>query len=119
MTPYGAWPSPITAASLVEGASAVGEIRSDGDDVWWSESRPSEAGRTVLVVAHRLSTLRTADRIHVLERGRVVQSGTHAELVAAAGLFRDMHRLLSESDDGAAADPSIAATVGEPWFPGR
>lgn len=49
MTPYGAWPSPITAASLVEGASAVGEIRSDGDDVWWSESRPSEAGRTVLV----------------------------------------------------------------------
>lgn len=48
-TPYGAWPSPITAASLVEGASAVGEIRSDGDDVWWSESRPSEAGRTVLV----------------------------------------------------------------------
>lgn len=48
-TPYGAWPSPITAASLVEGASAVGEIRSDGDDMWWSESRPSEAGRTVLV----------------------------------------------------------------------
>ncbi|MBP2370591.1 ABC transporter ATP-binding protein [Pseudonocardia parietis] len=75
-------------------------------------------GRTVLVVAHRLSTLRSADRIHVLERGRVVQSGTHAELVAASGLFRDMHRLLSESDDGAAASRSIAATVGGPWFPG-
>lgn len=47
--PYGAWPSPITAASLVEGTSAVGEIRVDGDDVWWNESRPAEKGRTVLV----------------------------------------------------------------------
>jgi dipeptidyl aminopeptidase/acylaminoacyl peptidase len=47
--PHGSWPSPITAASLVQGASAVGEIRADGVDVWWSESRPSEGGRTVLV----------------------------------------------------------------------
>ncbi|SFN05790.1 ATP-binding cassette, subfamily B, MsbA [Pseudonocardia ammonioxydans] len=59
------------------------------------------AGRTVLVVAHRLSTLRSADRIHVLDRGRVVQSGSYTELAAADGLFRIMHRLLS--DDGAVA----------------
>jgi dipeptidyl aminopeptidase/acylaminoacyl peptidase len=47
--PYGSWPSPITAASLVQGAAAVGEVRADGGDVWWSESRPAEGGRTQLV----------------------------------------------------------------------
>jgi dienelactone hydrolase len=49
IAPHGSWPSPITAARLVEGSSAVGEIRADGEDVWWSESRPSEGGRTQLV----------------------------------------------------------------------
>jgi len=48
-TPYGAWPSPITAARLVEGAANVSELRVDGDDVWWSEGRPAEGGRTQLV----------------------------------------------------------------------
>lgn len=47
--PYGSWASPITAASLVEGAAAVGEIRTDGDDIWWNELRPSEGGRSQLV----------------------------------------------------------------------
>ena len=47
--PYGAWPSPITAARLVEGAAGVGEIRADGNDVWWSEQRPGEGGRYQLV----------------------------------------------------------------------
>ncbi|CAN5798858.1 S9 family peptidase [soil metagenome] len=46
---HGAWPSPITASRLVEGAAGVGEIRADGDDVWWSEQRPAEAGRSQLV----------------------------------------------------------------------
>ncbi len=44
-------------------------------------------GRTTLVVAHRLSTIRGADVIHVVERGRIVESGSHAELVAAEGLY--------------------------------
>jgi len=46
---FGSWPSPITAVSLVAGAAAVGEIRADGNDVWWSEQRPDEGGRTQLV----------------------------------------------------------------------
>ena len=49
--PYGAWPSPITAARLVEGAAGVGEVRVDGTDVWWAEQRPSEGGRYQLVRA--------------------------------------------------------------------
>ncbi|CAN5345009.1 S9 family peptidase [soil metagenome] len=49
IAPYGSWPSPITAAKLVEGVVSIGEIRPDADDVWWSESRPEENGRNQLV----------------------------------------------------------------------
>lgn len=49
--------------------------------------------RTVVVIAHRLSTVRHADRIHVLERGRVVESGTHDDLVARAGLYAALWRV--------------------------
>lgn len=47
--PYGSWPSPVTPEALVSGAAAPGEAAVDGDDIWWSESRPSEGGRTELV----------------------------------------------------------------------
>lgn len=49
-------------------------------------------GRTSLVIAHRLSTVRHADQILVLDRGQVVERGTHAELLAAGGLYADLHR---------------------------
>jgi ABC-type multidrug transport system fused ATPase/permease subunit len=47
-------------------------------------------GRTVFVIAHRLSTIRRADKIAVLEDGRVTQIGTHAELVRKGGLYREL-----------------------------
>ncbi|WP_372729110.1 ABC transporter ATP-binding protein [Nocardioides sp.] len=50
------------------------------------------AGRTSLVIAHRLSTVRNADAILVLDQGRIVQSGTHAELLAEGGLYADLYR---------------------------
>src|SRR5574337_430172 len=45
------------------------------------------AGRTTVVIAHRLSTIEHADRVVVMERGRIAEQGTHADLVAAGGLF--------------------------------
>jgi ATP-binding cassette subfamily B protein len=50
------------------------------------------AGRTALVIAHRLSTVVAADRIVVVEDGRVVESGRHEQLVRAGGLYSDLYR---------------------------
>ncbi len=49
------------------------------------------AGRTTFVIAHRLSTIQTADQILVLEAGQIVERGTHAELLAAGGRYRQLH----------------------------
>jgi ATP-binding cassette subfamily B protein len=64
-----------------------------------SEAKVQEAmerligGRTTLVIAHRLSTIRHAQRIHVIDRGTCVETGTHDELIRAAGFYARLHEI--------------------------
>ena len=48
-------------------------------------------GRTTFIIAHRLSTIENADLIFVMERGRLIESGTHAELLSGKGLYRRLY----------------------------
>ena len=71
-------------------------------------------GRTALVIAHRLSTIREADLILVVEDGRVVERGTHAELLVAGGRYAELHRTQFDEPpgdeqraDGATADATV------------
>lgn len=70
------------------------------------------AGRTTFIVAHRLSTLRRADLIVVLEKGRIVQMGTHAALLAGPGLYQRLAHL-QIVDDLAQRDAIIAGAAAE------
>ncbi len=60
-------------------------------------------GRTSLVIAHRLSTILSADRILVLEEGRLVESGTHDQLLASGGLYADLYRTQFRAAEGEGA----------------
>ncbi len=62
------------------------------------------AGRTTIVIAHRLSTVRHAHRIHVMEAGRVVEAGTHEELVDLGGLYAALWRVQTGEAGAALAD---------------
>jgi len=55
-------------------------------------------GRTAFIIAHRLSTIESADRIVVLERGRLVESGTHGELLARNGLYASLYRMQGDGN---------------------
>jgi subfamily B ATP-binding cassette protein MsbA len=61
------------------------------------------AGRTVIVIAHRISTIRRADKIVVMDRGRISEIGTHADLVTGGGIYQRLHQL-QFIEAGAAVD---------------
>ncbi|XP_039775401.1 ABC transporter B family member 19-like [Panicum virgatum] len=71
------------------------------------------AGRTVVVIAHRLATVRNADTIAVLDRGAVVESGRHADLMARGGPYAALVKLASDSGrSDTSAEPSKPAAAG-------
>ena len=66
------------------------------------------AGRTTLVIAHRLATIRNADRIVVMDEGRIVEEGTHDDLAAAGGLYARLAELQFFGNESNAAPPAPA-----------
>jgi ATP-binding cassette subfamily B protein len=65
-------------------------------------------GRTSLVIAHRLSTIRNADQILVIDRGRITETGTHDQLLAAGGLYAELYRTQFSGDRRGADDTATA-----------
>ncbi|MFN8196298.1 MAG: ABC transporter ATP-binding protein [Nocardioidaceae bacterium] len=81
----------LKAPSIVVLDEATAHLDSESEVAVQRALDAALAGRTSLVIAHRLSTVREADRILVLDDGRIVQSGTHAELLAEGGLYADLY----------------------------
>jgi len=67
------------------------------------------AGRAVLLISHRFSTVRDADRIYVLDAGTVLEQGSHEELIRRGGLYAELFELQARSYVGAARDGSTSA----------
>jgi subfamily B ATP-binding cassette protein MsbA len=70
---------------------ATSSLDSESEHLIQEGLRRLRAGRTTFVIAHRLSTITSADQILVLERGAIVERGTHAELLALGGRYRDLY----------------------------
>ncbi|HUZ10891.1 MAG TPA: ABC transporter ATP-binding protein [Acidimicrobiales bacterium] len=82
----------LKAPDVVVLDEATAHLDSESEAAVQEALRTALAGRTSLVIAHRLSTVREADLLLVVEGGRVVERGTHSELLAAGGLYADLYR---------------------------
>ncbi|MDB5393137.1 MAG: type secretion system transporter, HlyB family [Rhodospirillales bacterium] len=83
----------ITNPRILIFDEATSALDYESERIIQENMRRIASGRTVLVIAHRLSTIRRADRIITIERGRVVEDGSHDELMRRAGRYAQLHRL--------------------------
>jgi ATP-binding cassette, subfamily B, bacterial HlyB/CyaB len=83
----------ITDPRILIFDEATSALDYESERVIQENMRKIAQGRTVLVIAHRLSTVRSADRIVTIERGRLVEDGSHDELIRTGGRYASLHRL--------------------------
>lgn len=82
----------LKAPDIVILDEATAHLDSESESAVQHALSAALAGRTSLVIAHRLSTVRSADQILVIDQGRVVEAGRHADLIAMNGLYADLYR---------------------------
>jgi ATP-binding cassette subfamily B protein len=82
----------LKAPSIVVLDEATAHLDSESEVAVQQALKTALAGRTSLVIAHRLSTVRDADQILVIDDGRIVERGTHDQLVAAGGLYAELYQ---------------------------
>jgi ATP-binding cassette subfamily B protein len=82
---------------------ATSSIDSESEALIQEGTHTLMQGRTALVIAHRLSTIQDVDRIHVLHKGRIVESGSHEQLLALGGVYRRLYLLQYQGQQSRAA----------------
>src|SRR5215470_7871339 len=106
----------LKAPSVVVLDEATAHLDSESEAAVQRALRTALAGRTSLVIAHRLSTIIQADQILVIDDGQVTERGTHAELLAAGGLYTELYhtQFASQADDagGSGGSPAQAGPAG-------
>jgi ATP-binding cassette, subfamily B, bacterial len=104
----------LKAPDIVVLDEATAHLDSESEAAVQEALKRALTGRTSLVIAHRLSTVREADVILVIDQGRIVEQGSHSGLLGAGGLYAELYHTQFEGqgEQGAAAD--TVATVGDP-----
>ena len=95
-------PSTVTRQDQNENCcEATASIDTETELLIQDALRKLTAGRTSIIIAHRLQTIQEADRVLVLDGGQVAEVGTHEELLAARGLYFTLHELQFQETDAA------------------
>src|SRR5438445_4326166 len=98
----------LKAPAIVILDEATAHLDSESEALVQDALATALEGRTSLVIAHRLSTILNADKVIVLDAGRVVEIGTHAELLARNGLYSELYRTQFARQAAGTAEPLIS-----------
>ncbi len=110
----------LKAPSIVVLDEATAHLDSESESAVQRALATALSGRTSIVIAHRLSTVRQADQILVVDDGRIVERGSHEALIEAAGLYAELYRTQFESqaDSGSPSFDGAAQPAGAGWQAG-